>query len=641
MFNKNNKHLMNEINLESENNDLFLDLQNKIPNLDILVKKNIISASTAERVKIFKSIIENKYLKLKEREKLIKRNWNNIEKYLTTITSLTELEKEEIKTIAKIKENQIYRLIRKKLSIDNFEIIKQIGRGGFGEVNICRYKENGKIYAMKKITFERLKYKNGLFHIQTEKDILSLNNDNIWITQLKYSFIDNSHLYLIMDYCPGGDLMNYLIQKDVLKESEARFYIAEIILCVDSLHKINCIHRDLKPDNILIGEDGHLKLSDFGLSFISSEKLFPLTENPKVKNNNEISEDNKYIFNNSSRRYSFENGTQNKIFESGSKNNNVNNTNNINKQIIAYSNVGSPDYVAPEVITNEAYGKEIDWWSVGAIFYEMLFGIPPFYSDNPQVTCTKIKNFKKYLFIPKERTISSEAQKLIYDFLTDASVRLGSKGIEEIKNHCFFKCFDWEKIREIKPPFIPKLSSPDDTQYFINKNNDSIRFTNRLKRTNTFFQIEDNCENKILFSKYCFQYNKDIVDIEKNISKELMDLIKKEVEFKIANKTTFDEVSSEAKSSSESIHIISNANSSRTYSRDRLLNYNAFTPHSSSNFSHKTVFSFKKKDLNILPIRNLLNKQKSQEKHKKKIKKDIEQKFQKDPEKFYSINMNK
>ena len=111
MFNKNNKHLMNEINLESENNDLFLDLQNKIPNLDILVKKNIISASTAERVKIFKSIIENKYLKLKEREKLIKRNWNNIEKYLTTITSLTELEKEEIKTIAKIKENQIYRLI--------------------------------------------------------------------------------------------------------------------------------------------------------------------------------------------------------------------------------------------------------------------------------------------------------------------------------------------------------------------------------------------------------------------------------------------------------------------------------------------------------------------------------------------------
>ena len=632
---------MNKINLEDENDDLFLDLKNKIPNLDILVKKKIISASTAERVKIFKSIIENKYVKLKERENLKKRNWNNIENYLSTITCLTESEKEEIKIIAKIKENQIYRLIRKKLSIDNFEIIKQIGRGGFGEVYICRYKENGKIYAMKKITFERLKYKNGLFHIQTEKDILSLNNDNIWITQLKYSFIDNNHLYLIMDYCPGGDLMNYLIQKDVLQESEAKFYIAEIILCVDSLHKINCIHRDLKPDNILIGKDGHLKLSDFGLSFISSEKLFPLTENPKVKINNGISENNKNIFNNNSRKYSFENNTKNQIFEVGSKNNNVININNINKQIIAYSNVGSPDYVAPEVIKNEGYGEEIDWWSVGAIFYEMLIGIPPFYSENPQITCTKIKNFKKYLFIPKERIISSEAQKLIYNFLTDASVRLGSKGIEEIKNHCFFKYFDWDKIREMVPPFRPELSSPDDTKYFINKNNDSIRFTNRLKRTNTFFQIEDNCENRIIFSKYCFQYNRDIFDIEKNIYNELMDLIKKEVEFKIVNKNTFDEVSSEAKSSSESIHDLSNANSSRTYSRDRLLFFHGFTPHSSSNFSHKTAFSFKKKDLNILPIRNLINKQKSQEKHKKKIKKDIEKQLQKGPLKYYSIHMDK
>ena len=108
-----------------------------------------------------------------------------------------------------------------------------------------------------------------------------------------------------------------------------------------------------------------------------------------------------------------------------------------------------------------------------------------------------------------------------------------------------------------------------------------------------------------------------------------MDLIKKEVEFKIANKTTFDEVSSEAKSSSESIYNISNANSSRTYSRDRLLNFNVFTPHSSSNFSHKTVFSFKKKDLNILPIRNLINKQKSQEKHKKKLNKRYWEKISK------------
>ena len=364
---------MNEITKENENL-MDLDMVKKIPNLDILAQKKIISSSTAEKVKIFKSIIENKYLKLKEREKTKKNNWNKIEEYLSSITSLSEAEKDEIKIMAKIKENQIYRLIMKKLSIKDFEIIKPIGRGGFGEVNLCRYKENGKIYAMKKLTFERLKYKNGLLHNKTEKDILSLNNDNIWITQLKYSFIDNNYIYLIMDYCPGGDFMNYLIKKDILQESEAKFYIAEIILCVQSLHKINCIHRDLKPDNILIGQDGHLKLSDFGLSFISSDKLFPLTHNRQETNSNEI------LNNNLTK--------ENHEFDSNKIINIINSSKNynINKQIIAYSNVGSPDYVAPEVIRNEGYGEEIDWWSVGAIFYEMLIGMPPFFSDNPQTT---------------------------------------------------------------------------------------------------------------------------------------------------------------------------------------------------------------------------------------------------------------
>ena len=604
--------------------------EDEIPNLDILVKNRIISSSTAEKVKIFKSIIENKYLKLKEREKSKKKNWNNIEKYLSTIISLTESEKDEIRQLAKLKENQLYRLIRKRLTMDDFEIIKQIGRGGFGEVNICRYKSNGKIYAMKKITFERLKYKNGLLNIQTEKDILSLNNDNIWITQLRYSFIDNNHLYLIMDYCPGGDLMNYLIQKDWLSEEEARFYIAEIILCVHSLHKINCIHRDLKPDNILIGEDGHLKLSDFGLSFISSDKLFPLTQNPIEISKNE----NPFNVEEDSKNIDIENTIQN------------NNIININRQIIAYSNVGSPDYVAPEVIRNEGYGEGIDWWSVGAIFYEMLIGIPPFFSDNPKITCAKIKNYEKYLSIPKERKISLEAKKLIYDFLRDASKRLGNNGIEEIKTHCFFNKFNWEKIREMNPPFVPKLFSPDDTKYFSNKNNFSVRSTKRLKRAYPFFNRENSIENnnKLLFPKFCFQYNRDVVDLEKNICNELMNLIKKEVEFKIANKTAFDEASFEGKSSSESIHNLSNVINNRSYSRDKLPNFKIFSPNSSSNFSYRTVYSSSKKVLNILPIRNLINQKKSQ--GKTIINKNINiekprKTFKKGPSKRYTIHMNK
>ena len=624
---------MNEINKEKENEskNIDLDLEKDIPNLDILVKTKVISSSTAERVKITKSIIENKYLKLIEREKAKKNNWSKIDKYLSTITALTESEKKEIKIAAKLKENQIYRLIRKKMSVDDFEIIKLIGRGGFGEVNICRYKGTNKIYAMKKITFERLKYKNGLLHVQTEKDILSLNNDNIWITQLRYSFIDNKHLYLIMDYCPGGDLMNYLIQRDLLEESEARFYIAEIILCVDSLHKMNCIHRDLKPDNILIGEDGHLKLSDFGLSFISNERLFPLTQNKK----NEFQKEKLHNCINFS-----DNEEKNiPIEESKKTGQNVN-----NKQMIAYSNVGSPDYVAPEVINNEGYGEEIDWWSVGAIFYEMLIGFPPFFSENAQITCSKIKNYEKYLSIPRERKISSEAKNLINSFLTEPSKRLGVHGIEEIKNHIFFKNFNWEKIREMKPPFVPELSAPDDTKYFKNKCISSIRFTNRLKRTNIFFNKKDSFENnnKILFPKFYFQYNRDIINLEKNIYNELIDFIQKEVEFKVANKITFDEASSEAKSSSESLNNISNPLISRTYSRDKLLNVNVFSPHSSSNFSHRTVLSSKKKTLKILPISNLISQQKSQTKQiSKKINMNENKriKLKKGPGKYYSIRI--
>ena len=624
---------MNEINKENENEgkNRDLDLEKDIPNLDTLVKTKVISSSTAERVKISKSIIENKYLKLMEREKAKKNNWSKIDKYLSTITALTESEKNEIKITAKLKENQIYRLIRKKMSVDDFEIIKLIGRGGFGEVNICRYKGTNKIYAMKKITFERLKYKNGLLHVQTEKDILSLNNDNIWITQLRYSFIDNKHLYLIMDYCPGGDLMNYLIQRDLLEESEARFYIAEIILCVDSLHKMNCIHRDLKPDNILIGEDGHLKLSDFGLSFISKERLFPLTQNKK----NEFPKE---------KLHSSINSNDNEEKNIPDEENKNTFQNEINKQMMAYSNVGSPDYVAPEVINNEGYGEEIDWWSVGAIFYEMLIGFPPFFSENAQITCSKIKNYEKYLSIPKERKISSEAKYLINSFLTEPSKRLGVHGIDEIKNHIFFKNFNWEKIREMEPPFIPKLSAPDDTKYFKNKNISSIRLNNRLKRTNIFFNRKDSFENnnKILFPKFYFQYNRDIINLEKNIYNELIDFIQKEVEFKVANKITFDEASSEAKSSSESLNNISNPMISRTYSRDKLLNLNIFSPHSSSNFSHRTVLSSKKKALKIVPIRNLISQQKNPIRQNSKninVNENKRIKLKKGPGKNYSIRI--
>ncbi len=587
--------------------------ENSFPNFHFLaelVKKGIISPKTMDKVKIGISVIERKY-KNKESQYIKHENvYNKINLYINNITNLSEQDKEEIKKSIFNKISKYHRLIRQRLTEKRFEIISNIGEGYLGTVKLVRDKLNNKIYAMKKINIAALLRNSQLFHIKTEKDILSMNTNNVWQTKLNYSFIDDDYLYFIIDYCPGGDLLNFFRMKDFsLTEEEAKFYIAEIILGVDNLHKNKCIHRDIKPENIFIDKYGHIKIGDFGLSALSNDIIYPYTY--KWKNINDI----EYIENKEK-----------------------------NTKIVGFSKVGSLMYVAPEVVEKKYYGEEVDWWSVGIIFYEMLVGFTPFFEGTQEEIIDKIKNYKKYLSIPKavKDNISEEAQKLIFDFLQDKEKRLGIGGIEEIKRHPFFKDFDWDNIRQMKPPFVPELSSPDDTRYFNNKNISSIRFTNRLKRTNVFFnRDENNDSNKLLFSKFYFQYNRDAVETEKNINKEIMDLIQKEVEFKLANKIAFDEGSSEAKSSSESLNNISNPISYRAYSKDRI-NINIFSPHSSSYFSHKTVSSSRKNDLKILPIRNLINQQKRAE--KKNRKSDLGNtkiKLIKGPGRFYSIRINK
>ena len=342
---------------------------------------------------------------------------------------------------------------RKKMSIREFEPLTIIGRGAFGEVRVCRQISTGDIVAIKKMRKEDMLNKNQLMHVRTEREIMTSSNE--WIVNLKYSFQDEYYLYLVMDFLPGGDLMNLLMKKEILTEDEARFYTAEIILAVDSVHKLNCIHRDLKPDNILIDKKGHIQLSDFGLSKLSDKAFYPMSVKDTPKPQKKLT-----------------NSGNDSITTANTNMSNLNNSLKINKKafkknrLLAYSTVGTPDYIAPEVFSQNGYGEEVDWWSIGVMFFEMVVGYPPFFSENPGDTCKKIIKWKENFSIPADAELSPEAENLILKMVAPAESRLGLHGVEEIMKHPFFKGVDWNNIRKSKAPFIPEIKNDYDTKYF-------------------------------------------------------------------------------------------------------------------------------------------------------------------------------
>ena len=381
--------------------------------LESLLKQNKISQLTYDKVIVAKKYIERKYNLIKIRKienEVIKEKINNL--------NIPKDKKEEIMNEIQQKEKNRLQKRREKLTIHDYESLNIIGRGAFGEVHVCRNKKTNEIVAIKKIKKSVLFQKNQIKHTRDEQDFLSKIKSN-WIVELKCSFQEGDYLYLIMEYLPGGDLMNLLIIKDILKEEEAKFYLCEMVLAIEAIHNLDCIHRDIKPDNILIDKYGHIKLSDFGLAKIAD---------------NIFKED---IYNYKG-----------------------------NKHSRNYSCVGTAYYVAPEVLNKNGYGKEIDWWSLGVIFYEMLIGYAPFCSKHTNEVCYKVLHYQNYLQFPNKIKISNLAKDLIYKLITDSDLRLGKNGSEEIKSHPFFKGINWQKIREMRPPFIPNLKNDYDVKYF-------------------------------------------------------------------------------------------------------------------------------------------------------------------------------
>ena len=225
--------------------------------------KESITPELMTKVSIAKKFIERKYQRNFEEEKKRKEYYEEI----ISKMHMMELDVEEKEIINKeIIENEVKYLRQKRIkqAIEDYEPITIIGRGAFGEVKLCRHKATGELVAIKRMCKDDMNKKNQLNHIRAERDILA-SADCRWIVQLKSSFTDSKYLYLVMEYLPGGDLMNLLMDKDVFSEEEARFYIAEMILAVECVHGLNYIHRDIKPDNILIDTSGHIKLTDFGL----------------------------------------------------------------------------------------------------------------------------------------------------------------------------------------------------------------------------------------------------------------------------------------------------------------------------------------------------------------------------------------
>jgi len=335
------------------------------------------------------------------------------------------------------REKQYAKESRKKYSIVDFETMKTIGRGAFGEVRLVRKKDDNQVYALKTMRKIEMVAKKQVTHIRAERNLLAAA-DNIWLVKLHYSFQDDSFLYLVMEYCAGGDLMTILMREDILSEECTLFYMSELAMAIQSVHNLKFVHRDLKPDNVLVSSAGHVKLSDFGLAkgFGTREEQYITMYQEKLKNN---------ITKLSSPKA---NKSRKKVLRDRNR---------------TFSTVGTPDYIAPEVFSQKGYGLEVDWWSLGVICYECLVGYPPFYAEEPLQICRKIVNFKSAFKIPAEAGLSPAAKDLLKKLLCSRSHRIGFQGISK---HEFFKDVVWEALQDQKPPFVPNLKSDTDTQYF-------------------------------------------------------------------------------------------------------------------------------------------------------------------------------
>ncbi|KAF2640152.1 kinase-like protein [Massarina eburnea CBS 473.64] len=444
-----------------------------------------------------------------------------------------------------LKSKTLTRQNTKGVHVSHYEIVRVLGKGSFGVVRLVREKSDAagkdlvsymdstndskqkQVYAMKVIRKSEMLRNSQEGHLRAERDFLVASENSRWVVPLITSFQDNNNLYLVMEYMVGGDFLGLLLREDILDENVAKWYIAEMILCIEEAHKMNWIHRDIKPDNFLITASGHLKISDFGLAFDGhwthnqtyyNEQRYSLLRDLDLQVNGDAQDCNDERQRQEVRKtMNLINGKMSSRDRFDSKPDGANGPildwlNRTQRRQFAKSVVGTSQYMAPEVIKGDNYDGRCDWWSIGIILYECLYGCTPFFCDNRQATKARILEHKRWLRFPPEQRyarpnidrvplmpVSRNAIDLIMRLLEERQDRLSAKryrendwvlrdrnvgsrrirnghttghivypsDAEDIKSHPFFRNIQWPTLHHTRPPFVPRVHGGQPiTKYF-------------------------------------------------------------------------------------------------------------------------------------------------------------------------------
>jgi len=302
--------------------------------------------------------------------------------------------------------------------LDDYTLLKVLGKGSFGKVLLVRKKSNHKLYAMKVLRKEQVVMRRQVVHTKTERLILS-EIDSPFVIKLHAAFQCDSQLYLVLDYCSGGELFFHLNRAGVFPENVARFYAAELVLALADLHQGDVVYRDLKPENVLLDHFGHIKLADFGLC---KRQVSSATTG-------------------------------------------------------CNSLCGTPEYLAPEILNRTGHGKSVDWWALGMLVFEMITGLPPWYTKDKKQLLLNLRAapFSQLTFPPN---VSDAGRHFVLSLLNrDPAVRLGSAaGALEVQQHPFFSGVDWQELRAKKTP-VPIKPCKNIGEDSISTHNFAEQFT--------------------------------------------------------------------------------------------------------------------------------------------------------------------